>query len=64
MTGIVSIPRPKLDAAHYRRRARESRDLAPQLPDEVLRQQMLEIADGYDRIAARAEAWERQHQTG
>jgi hypothetical protein len=57
MTGIVSLPRPQLDAAYYRRRAQESRDLATKVPTASIREQMLDMAEGYDRIAERAESY-------
>jgi hypothetical protein len=43
------------NARHWRDRAEEARALAEEMRDEFSRQQMLAIADGYDRLAKRAE---------
>jgi hypothetical protein len=43
------------NARHWRGRAEEARTLAEEMRDEFSRQQMLAIADGYDRLAKRAE---------
>jgi hypothetical protein len=43
------------NAQHWRDRAEEARALAEEMRDEFSRQQMLAIAEGYDRLAKRAE---------
>jgi hypothetical protein len=43
------------NAQHWRDRAEEARTLAEEMRDEFSRQQMMAIADGYDRLAKRAE---------
>jgi hypothetical protein len=43
------------DPMHWRNRAEEARAQAKQLNDPEARRKMLEIADGYERIAERAE---------
>jgi hypothetical protein len=55
------LPQPELNAAFYRRRAQETRDAADRASDARIRQQLLEIAEGYDRLAELDEAWERDH---
>jgi hypothetical protein len=50
---------PLSDPAHWRRRAAESRTLAEQLDDATQKQAMLEIAEGYERLAARIEQLHR-----
>ena len=42
------------DPAYWRSRADEARAIADQLGDEDARRTMLEIAAGYERMAARA----------
>lgn len=58
MSGVPPLPRPKLDAAYYRRRAQESRDLAGRVQVASIRRQLLEMAEGYERMAERTAAWE------
>lgn len=55
------LPQPELNAAYYRQRAQESRDAAKRASDPRVRQQLLDIAGGYDRLAELDEAWERDH---
>jgi hypothetical protein len=43
------------DADHWRRRAEESHALAEQLNGDQARAAMLEVAEGYDKLARRAE---------
>jgi hypothetical protein len=43
------------DPKHWRERAEETRVLAEDLTDAVARRQMMEVADAYERMAARAE---------
>jgi hypothetical protein len=61
MTGIVRLPRPKLDGAYYRRRAQECRAMARRVPDVSVRAQMLQIAETYDHIAEQTKPWESDH---
>jgi hypothetical protein len=42
------------DPEHWRKRAEEARELARKMTDPEGRDSMLEIADKYDRLAARA----------
>jgi hypothetical protein len=44
------------DPEHWLKRAEEARALAGELTDSEARRMMLNIADGYDRLAKRAEA--------
>jgi hypothetical protein len=39
------------DPEHWRRRAKEARDIAEQMSDPVSREMMLQIAKEYDQIA-------------
>ena len=41
---------------HWRERAKEARDMAKNMNDLEAKRSMLDIADHYERIAARAEA--------
>lgn len=43
------------DPAHWRDRAEEARVQAEQMRDADARRQMLQIAEGYDRLAERAQ---------
>jgi hypothetical protein len=43
-------------AEHWLARAREAREMAAQMDDEVARQAMLAVADNYEVVAKRAEA--------
>ncbi len=61
MPGIVSQPRPMLNAAYYKRRAQEIRVLRARVADPWIRKQLDDIAEGYDRIAERVKAWDRDH---
>ncbi len=46
----------RLNAAHWRERARQMRALAEKLTDEEAGQRMLMIAADYEKLAERAEA--------
>ena len=52
--------RNMLDAVHWRERAKEVRALAEQATDQISRDQMLQIAANYDKLADRNEAALRQ----
>jgi hypothetical protein len=43
------------DPSHWRERAQQARATAEQIPDPEARRMMQEIADGYERLARRAE---------
>jgi hypothetical protein len=43
------------DPSHWRARAEEARTLADEMHDEASRRMMLEIAEGYERLAKHAE---------
>ena len=43
------------DPAHWRGRAEGARTLADEMSDEISRAMMLEIAEGYERLAKHAE---------
>jgi hypothetical protein len=43
------------DHQHWRQRAEEARAVAEQMADPEARRMMLNIADGYDKLAQRAE---------
>jgi len=45
---------------HWRKRAAEARAQASQMRNEQSRQQMLEIAEGYERLAENAEKHKRR----
>ena len=47
------------DASHWHRRATEMRALADDMADSESKRVILEIADGYDRLAQRADV--REH---
>jgi len=47
------------DPAHWCRRAKEERTLADEMKDETSRQMMLQIAEGYERLAKHVEAKKR-----
>jgi hypothetical protein len=49
------------NAQHWRDRAEEARVIANGMHDEVARRQMFAIADGYDRLAERAEEREKSN---
>jgi hypothetical protein len=52
------MPQLLTDPTHWRLRAQEARQLAQQLEDLPLaRAAQLEMADKYDRLAARATEW-------
>jgi hypothetical protein len=52
---------PKTDQVRLRkRRAIEARTLAGLIDDPDTKRQMLEVAEGYDKLAVRAEARENQ----
>jgi len=44
------------DGAQWRARAKEVRDIAESLPDLLAKRELLEIAEKYERLAARADA--------
>ena len=44
----------KLGADHWRARAKEARELAEQMADDVAKAAMLEIAADYEKVADRA----------
>jgi hypothetical protein len=44
------------DAKHWRGRAEEARVHAEQIKDPAARAEMLKITEGYEKLAARAEA--------
>jgi hypothetical protein len=50
------------DAQHWRDRAEEARVIAAGMHDEVARRQMFAIAEGYDRLAQRAEERTKSNQ--
>jgi hypothetical protein len=52
---MIKAPSLLDDPAHWRRRAAESRSIADQLDDPAQKKTMLEIAECYDRLAARVE---------
>jgi len=54
-------PPPPHSAVFYRQRERETRALAEAISDAAVREQMLNIANEYGRLAEQAEAWERDH---
>jgi hypothetical protein len=47
--------KPTDDPKHWRKRAEEMRRLADEASDEKMRLKMVEIADGYELLAQRAE---------
>jgi hypothetical protein len=49
-----AVPLLYNDAEHWRKRAEDARALARLMSDPVGKEAMLEIADNYDRLAARA----------
>jgi hypothetical protein len=53
MSGAVPIPLD--DPEHWRQRAQEMRALAEDTKDPESKRRMLEVADGYDGLAQRAE---------
>lgn len=46
---------PSPEARHWRERAKEAARLAAQMSDPDCRRAMLQVADGYKRLAERAE---------
>ena len=58
-TGRRAKGSPMFDAKHWRARAEEARVTAEQITDTAGRAEMLEIADGFEDLARRAEARER-----
>jgi hypothetical protein len=51
------MPQLLTDPAHWRLRAQEAYQLAQRLKDPLERAAKLEMADKYDRLAARATEW-------
>ena len=51
------MPQLLTDPAHWRLRAQQAHQLALRLKDPLDRAAKLEMADKYDRLAARATAW-------
>jgi hypothetical protein len=51
------MPKPPLidDPAHWRKRAEEARRIADELEDSLAKRTMLEIAQSYEKLAARAQ---------
>jgi hypothetical protein len=51
------MPKPPLinDPAHWRKRAEQARRIADQLDDPLSKKTMLEIAQSYEKLAARAQ---------
>lgn len=52
-----TVPELLTNPAHWHLRAREARRLAQQLDDPEARAAKLEMADKYERLAARATEW-------
>jgi hypothetical protein len=50
----------RIDPDYWRNRADEARAIAGQFEDESARRIMLEIADGYDRLARHAAGQQRR----
>ena len=57
-----SSPKQRLDAAHYRRRAQESRELATHMSETAIRMQLLGLSETYSRIAGHIELLDQDHQ--
>ena len=51
------MPQLLTDPTHWRSRAQQARQLAQRLNDPLERAAKLEMADKYDRLAARATEW-------
>ena len=51
------MPQLLTDPTHWRLRAQEAHQLAQRLKDPLDRAAKLEMADKYDRLAARATEW-------
>jgi hypothetical protein len=56
MTALHTLPYAQRD--HYRARAEECRTIAEMFQNEVTRQQMLDVAAGYEQMAHMAEGLE------
>jgi hypothetical protein len=54
--GEEQMPTAFGTSEHWRQRAQEARDMAKNIDDLEAKRSMLDIADLYERIAARAEA--------
>ena len=52
--GVIGVALIHNDPEHWRERAAEARALAEKMTDATGKKAMSEIADSYDRIAARA----------
>jgi hypothetical protein len=50
----VGVPLLYNDAEHWRKRAKEARALAEKMSDAVNKKAMMEVAEKYDDVAARA----------
>jgi hypothetical protein len=50
----VGVPSLYNDPEHWRRRATEARAVAEKMTDAVGKKAMMEVAENYDRVAARA----------
>jgi predicted Rossmann-fold nucleotide-binding protein len=50
----VGVPALHNDTEHWRKRAKEARALAEKMTDAVSKKAMMNVADKYDEVAARA----------
>jgi predicted Rossmann-fold nucleotide-binding protein len=50
----VGVPSLHNDPEHWRKRAKEARALAEKMTDAVSKKAMMEVAEKYDEVAARA----------
>jgi hypothetical protein len=50
----VGVPSLQNDPEHWRKRAKEARALAEKMTDAVSKKAMMEVAEKYDEVAARA----------
>jgi hypothetical protein len=57
MSRVIDNPK------HWRDRAKEKRALAGKVDDPKTKRALLEVADGYDRLATRAEERKAQNKT-
>lgn len=56
------LPPIVYDIKHWRDRADEARQMADHITDPAAKDAMLQVADGYDRLAERAAARKVEHQ--